>query len=174
MLTDKIGTGCNNGLEQDEVRKISTRTRPWLNLPRICRLAVLIIVKSGFCSKEALEAWCGSPRRDRRRVKLMIIGSLSSFLYSDPLCEVYCSVAIAQLKNYLSHDWINDILARSSKPLSILSLTVRGALCELAVLLGVSAEPRLSQRECFDGSNWAGRSLDGLPADLECRDFTTR
>ena len=60
------------------------------------------------------------------------------------------------------------------------STPVRGALYEPTVLLGVSAEPRLSQRECFDGLNWAGRSLDGLPADLrdsggpECRDFTNR
>jgi len=40
--------------------------------------------------------------------------------------------------------------------------------------------PNTLERECFDGSNWAGRSLDGLPADLgdsggpECRDLTNR
>jgi hypothetical protein len=46
------------------------------------------------------------------------------------------------------------------------STPVRGALYEPTVLIGVSVEPRLSQRECFVVLNWAGRSFDGSPADL--------
>jgi hypothetical protein len=58
------------------------------------------------------------------------------------------------------------------------STPVRGAFYEPTVLLGVSAELRLSHEECFDRLNWVGRSFDGLPTDLrdsggpECRDFT--
>ena len=36
---------------------------------------------------------------------------LASFLYSDPLREVYCSVGVTCFKNPPARDWLNDIPA---------------------------------------------------------------